>query len=261
MIYIAVAVVLVVVVVAYLLLSANSSSPLIGKKVSAADMRSLEAVAENNTLANQVGWGIDTPGPGANLPAKVSGRLYIFDGKPEVLYIGGDYCPYCAVTRWGLIIALMRLGNFTGLEYMQSSPTDYAADTSTFSFENSSYRSSLLHFDGLELTDRNGANITDANFTALEQQAYARYTSGGIPFIDFANVSIQDGAIVSPIYIHSYSWQQIISNLSSQNSPISQAVIGSADVFTAYICESNSTLNATAQACRQPYVKKILQSS
>jgi hypothetical protein len=248
-------------VTGYLLFTSNSSSPLIGKPVSASDMLSLEAIAHNNTLANQVGYGVATPGSGSNWPAKVTGSPYIFNGKPEVLYVGGEFCPYCAVTRWGLILALMRFGNFTGLEYMQSSPTDYAADTATFSFVNSSYTSSLIHFDGLELTNRSEGNITTANFTGREQLAYGKYGSGGIPFIDFGNTSVQNGAMVSPIYVHGYTWDQIISNLSTQSSLESQAVLGEADVFTAYICRSNSTLNMTAEACQQPYVKKILQAT
>ena len=35
--------------------------------------------------------------------------------KPELLYIGAEYCPYCAASRWPLIIALSRFGTFKGL--------------------------------------------------------------------------------------------------------------------------------------------------
>ncbi len=249
----------IVAVLAYIFISSGSGSPLIGKQVSGSDMLALEQIANNNTLADKVGAGIVVSGPGSNLPKRVSGTPLTAYGKPEVFYVGGDYCPYCAVTRWGLVLALMRFGNFTSLEYMQSSATDYAADTSTFSFSNSSYSSTLLHFDGLELTNRSGGSIPGANLTMVEQLAYNKYAgSGGIPFIDFGNSSVQSGAPVSPVLIHRYTWSQIIRNISSPNSAMAQGVIGNADVFTAAICASNSTINATASVCKQPYVKKIL---
>jgi hypothetical protein len=252
-------VLVVVVVLAYILVSSGGGSPLIGKRVSSSDMLSLEQIANNNTLANKVGAGIVVPGPGSNLPKKVTGMPLTAYGKPEVFYVGGDYCPYCAVTRWGLILALMRFGNFTSLEYMQSSPTDYAADTPTFSFTNASYSSTIVHFDGLELTNRSGGGIPGANLTAVEQLAYNRYAgSGGIPFIDFGNTSVQSGASVSPVLIHRYTWSEIIRNISVPGSEMAQGIIGNADVFTAAICASNSTINATASVCKQPYVKKIL---
>jgi len=32
-----------------------------------------------------------------------------------VVYIGAEYCPYCAVERWPLIVALNRFGTLTNL--------------------------------------------------------------------------------------------------------------------------------------------------
>ena len=36
------------------------------------------------------------------------------DGKPEVLYMGGEYCPYCAAERWAMAAALSRFGTLSG---------------------------------------------------------------------------------------------------------------------------------------------------
>ena len=57
-------------------------------------------------------------------PTKVTGdhaALVGADGKPEVLYVGAEYCPYCAAQRWALAVALSRFGTFTGLETTHSS--------------------------------------------------------------------------------------------------------------------------------------------
>ncbi len=37
------------------------------------------------------------------------------DGKPEVLFVGAEFCPFCAAERWPLIVALSRFGRFTAL--------------------------------------------------------------------------------------------------------------------------------------------------
>src|SRR6185437_10353713 len=36
-------------------------------------------------------------------------------GKPEFLYMGAEYCPYCAAERWAEVVALSRFGTFSHL--------------------------------------------------------------------------------------------------------------------------------------------------
>ncbi len=256
-IYIAVAVVVVIGVAAYILLTSSGCSAC-GKQVGSSYINRFQQIANNNILANNVGSGITISGPGSNPPKVVNASLLTFNGKPEILYVGGEFCPYCAITRWGLIVALMRFGNFTNLTYMESDPTDVYPNTPTFSFVNSSYRSNLVHFDGIEVYDRMQHNITNSNFTPTEQYIYGRFSTGGIPFVDFANGSIQSGAVVSPAVLHGLDWNQILTNMSNQNTVISQALIGQANLFTAYICKSSPSLNASAPACQQKYVKEII---
>ena len=38
------------------------------------------------------------------------------DGKPLVVYIGAEYCPFCAAERWPMVVALSRFGTFSGLQ-------------------------------------------------------------------------------------------------------------------------------------------------
>src|SRR6185437_6327120 len=55
----------------------------------------------------------------------VSGRpAHTAGGKPEVLYIGGQYCPFCAAERWALAAAVSRFGTLSGLGLIHSSPSD-----------------------------------------------------------------------------------------------------------------------------------------
>lgn len=257
LIYIIVGVVIVIGIAAYLLVRSSGCTSC-GKPVSNSYIQGLYDVANNYTLADNVGTGAIVPGPQANLPKNVSLPPLYMNGKPEIMYIGGEYCPYCAITRWGIVLALMRFGNFTYLRYTESSSKDVAPNTATFSFLNYSYQSNLVSFQAFEIADREGQNISNPGYTQQDEFLLGRYGGGGIPFIDFANSSIQSGSVIAPQIIQGKNWNQVLSDLSNQNSVVSQEIIGNANIFTAYICASNQTLNSTAVACQQPYVKKIL---
>lgn len=258
LIYIVIALVIIAVVLYYVLGTASGGSALIGTTVSAEQMSELQSIALNASLAGQVGVGATSLGGVTNYPSAVNGSALVVDGKPGVVYAGAEYCPYCAVTRWGLIIALLRFGNFTGLKYMQSSSTDRYPDSYTFSFLNSSYSSSLIGFDTVEVQNRTGAALQVPD--AIENATNERYNVGpkaGIPFIDFMNATVQQGATVSPQIVQSSDWSKIISGLSDPSSPFAQAIIGNANIFTATICKHGGATLSNSSVCQESYVKNI----
>ena len=212
----------------------------------------LQGIALNTTLANRVGTGIVTP-----YPSPVNGKnVTMVNGKPAVIYVGADYCPYCALTRWGLIIALMRFGTFNSLHYMLSSSTDKFPSTPTFTFYNSSYSSGMISFLPAEIADRSGAPLQ--TMSGLQNAAAVAYDAGGgVPFIDFGNKSVEVGipGSISPGFLDGKSWAQIIAQIQQPNTTISQTVMGQANIFTAEICEINNF--TPSSVCSQPYVTKI----
>ena len=250
------AAVLVIVAVAALLWynwsSSSGNSSLIkydNVQVSSTDMANLESIASNMTLADQIGTGAI-----ATYPARIHGKNLTINGKPAVLYIGADYCPYCAAGRWGLAIALMRFGSISGLDYMTSSASDVYPSTPTFTFANTTYQSSYISFAAVEtLTNTYQPLQTPA---AWQTAAESTYDTGGIPFIDFGNRSVQSGANFQPGLLDNHNWQYIISQISNPSTTLSQSVIGSADVFTAQICNIDNF--TPASVCSAPYVKNIL---
>ena len=223
--------------------------------VSQQQVLQLESIALNETLANRIGPGIVTP-----YPSKINGtNVTMVGGKPAVIYIGADFCPYCAITRWGLILALMRFGNFTNLHYMTSSATDSFANTATFTFYNSTYSSQLISFLGAETLTNVAPYQPLQQPNQLETSAGQFYDPvGSIPFIDFGNKSVQIGApaSLSPGYIRGLDWGQVISALQDSNSTVAQSLIGDANVFTAQICAIDG--DNPQSVCGQPYVKRIL---
>ena len=68
-------------------------------------------------------------------------------GRPEVLYIGAEFCPYCAGMRWSMAVALSRFGTFaTPLRGIHSAPRDADPSTPTLTFYQERYNSKYLTF-------------------------------------------------------------------------------------------------------------------
>ena len=38
----------------------------------------------------------------------IKGASLTSDGKPQMLYIGAEFCPYCAAMRWSMAVALSK---------------------------------------------------------------------------------------------------------------------------------------------------------
>lgn len=250
--------VVVLVVIALLGYNYLGSNPLANytsldyQAVPAAQLHALYNIANNVSLANRVGQGAV-----GSFPKRVNGTAMTFQGKPGLLFIGADYCPFCAATRWGLILAMMRFGNFTQLHYTSSFSGDVFPNTATFTFYNSTYTSGVLGFAHVELTNNTKSPLQQPN-ASQNATFYAYSTSGSIPFIDFGNRSIQSGSIMSPGVLANKNWNQIIAQLNNTNSTISQSVIGSADVFTVQICRADG--NMPASVCSAPYVQRIISN-
>ena len=71
-------------------------------------------------------------------------------GKPEVLYVGTEYCPYCDAESWPLIVALSRFGEFTGLRTSRSPLFEGIPPTDGWTFYGSSYTGRYLAFAPVE---------------------------------------------------------------------------------------------------------------
>lgn len=207
-------------------------------------------------------------GSATQVPTAANGSPLTSDGKPELLYMGAEYCPYCAAERWSLIMALSRFGTWSGLNLMTSSATDVYPSTPTFTFVNAKYSSQYLVFTSVELTSNQpngqGGYTTLQTPTAAQQQLLNTYdappyvasgSAGSIPFLDVANRYVQAGTAYSPQIIHGMDWQQIAQALGQPSSPQAQAIVGGANALTAAICAVTS--NEPANVCTSPAVQHI----
>jgi hypothetical protein len=185
----------------------------------------------------------------ANPPKAITGATPLQqNGKPELLYVGAEYCPYCAAERWAMIAALSRFGTFSNLSTIRSSSSDVYPNTPTFSFYGSSYTSDTIAFTPVEqyTNQPSGNGYTPLQNLTPEQQSIvnkydaAPYTAGGIPFVNFGNQLVFSGATYDPGILADMSWQQIAAELKNPNSSQAQGIIGSANLITAGICEMTS---------------------
>jgi hypothetical protein len=164
-------------------------------------------------------------------------------GKPAIVFVSEESCPFCAAERWPLAVALSYFGTWSHLGSTQSSATDVFPGTATLSFRTASYRSSDLTLRTTELTDNRGHPLQP--LTPLATGLIRTYDvppyvnsadqSGAVPFLDIGNRYILAGAQYNPQVLAGLSQAQIASQLRNPASPVAKAIDGSANVIIAAI--------------------------
>jgi hypothetical protein len=187
-----------------------------------------------------------------------SGPLLTSHGKPEMLYIGAEYCPYCAAMRWSIAVALSRFGTLsTPWHGIHSSSSDVFPSTATLTFYKSGYNSNYLTFTPVEnLTVSKGPL---QNPTAAQNAIWAKYepdpNTRGYPFNVIGNKFLIEGHIYDPGVLKGMTWSQIATAMQNPSSPVAQGVLGAANYMTAAICKT--TNNQPASVCTSPAVTKV----
>jgi hypothetical protein len=207
------------------------------------------------TVLSEVGVGSSTKSLQVPKGATV---LKDSSGKPIFLYVGAEYCPYCAAERWSIIVALSRFGTFDNLHLMKSGVSD--GNLSTFTFKGSSYTSQYVTLQAVETADRNGNALE--TLTSQQQEIFAKYDAppytsqaGGIPFFSIANQYIQTNAGYDASLLNGLTWQQIGDKLSDPNDPVTKAVVGEANYLTAAVCTTAS--QQPASVCKSATIQQI----
>jgi Domain of unknown function (DUF929) len=197
--------------------------------------------------------------------ATVNGKALTSGGKPEVLYVGAEYCPFCGAQRWAMIVALSRFGTFKGLTTIHSSSTDYDPNTPTWTFYGSTYTSKYINFTSVEETknyrvgnssNTNTAYVTLQTPTNAQEALLNSYDpgdpsqgeGGAIPFIDMGNKYVEVGNLspYGPDELKGKNWNDVAAALSEPTSTIGQGLLGSANYMTAGICSLTNNQPSTA---------------
>ena len=203
----------------------------------------------------QVGSGTVT-----STPTSISGAPLTSGGKPEMLYMGAEYCPYCAAERWSMIVALSRFGTFSGLATIRSAARSGGGtaepypSTATWTLAHTRYTSKYLTFTPVEeytnVPDPSTGGYTTLMTPTPAQQAllqkYDAANQGAIPFIDFGNRYMSVGASYNPGVLAGLTWSQIAADLHDPSSQVAKGALGAANYATAAICGLTGDQPATA---------------
>lgn len=170
-------------------------------------------------------------GPGASLaPA---------GGKPEVLYIGAEFCPICATERWPLYIALSHFGTFTGVSQTHSAVSD--GNIPTLSFYHSTYTSPYLSFTPVETytNQLSGSYYQTLQKPTATQQAIWTAAQGSnltFPFIDMGGKLLLTTSQFPSGTLEGKSFDQILSSVGDNTNTVGADIDASAAVLTKYFC-------------------------
>ena len=236
----------VVIVVVALVVAAlqGGSRDVTGQSASALDQATFAKLTSVPATA------LDTVGVGtsANPPKTIDAPALTKDGKPRVVYVGAEYCPFCATERWPLVVALSRFGTWNNLSASFSAPApETNPNTPTVSFHGATFTSQYLSFTGYETATNKMTNGQWGKLDALEGddltlfQTYNAppYTQskGAIPWISFGGTAIQEGASYDSGVLLGKTQAEIASALADPTSDIAKGVNGTANTMTAQICK------------------------
>ena len=222
-----------------------------GAATSAKNLKTLaEVTSVTGSVFKAVGSGSSsTP---VSPPSAVSGQALLKIGaKPEILYVGAEFCPYCAAERWPLIIALSRFGTFRGLGLIDSAPSpEVYPNTPTLSFYGSTYTSKYIAFVSVETETRTHSPLM--TMTGPESNLVQKYDNStflpglpypdSIPFVDFGDQYLQVGSSYTPTILDGSTQSGIAARLSDSSNSVTQTIITSANEFVADICSLTKQL-------------------
>ncbi len=266
-------VVVIAVVIAVILYATNrntsagttTNNGTLGTELSASissDVTSVPASTQYSVGAGTVGTWLDDDEDGAAPLVSISNSPLTSGGKPEMLYIGAEFCPFCAAMRWSMAVALSRFGHFTTpLRGFHSSSTDSFPSTPTLTFYKAGYSSKYLTFTPVENEDVN-RNVLQPT-TNAQMDLWEKYDGGssdevGYPFIDFGNKVVLRTPLVDPGILSKLSWAQVASDLHNPKSAVAQAELGSANYITAAICKM--TNNSDTSVCTASTISSMEKS-
>lgn len=250
--------IVVVIVIVVVLLAFQGSSPRPAKSTGPANPAGsalTQLITQTTTVPQTT---LDSVGGGqvTAKPTPITGPPLTSGGKPEMLYIGAEFCPFCAAERWAMIVALSRFGTFSGLATTHSAARNGAGNaepfpnTPTWTFTHASYTSKYLTFTGVEeLTNipdpKTGSYTPLRTPTSAQQALLSKYdappnvpaqNAGAIPFVDYGNKFLTVGASYDPGVLGGLTWSQIAADLRDPASPVAKGVLGTANYMTAAIC-------------------------
>ena len=159
-------------------------------------------------------------------------------GKPDLLYIGAEFCPVCATERWAMYVALSKFGTFSPQPgQIHSALQD--GDIPTLTFYGTTFTSRYLTFTPVETT----TNQPEGNYyaalqkpTATEQQLWQSHTGESFPWLDFGGRMQLASAQFDPTILEGQTFSNIVSEIGNNSTLIGADIDAASKVLIQSIC-------------------------
>lgn len=197
-------------------------------------------------------------GPTNDLPGHAGGNFTPIHqtvrstGKPEILFVGTQFCSFCAAERWAIVKALGQFGTWTNVHRAtQGGSTAGFSAVPTFDLTNSGYHSKYVAFDGKDLQDYNGNTLQTLN--SEEQALWQQYDpQGSTPMVLVAD-HVRLGAGYSPGDIDGQSFATVQNALQhGSSSTFVPEINAEANAITAILCHADGM--QPKSACGRPAI-------
>jgi hypothetical protein len=223
--------------------SSSVSSPAAGTPIAASITSKLTSVPLSTLVAAPTS-GLDTS------PQSISDPPLKADGKPELLFIGAEFCPICATERWAMYVALSKFGTFSPQPgRIHSAVRD--GDIETVTFYKTTYSSPYFTFTPVETTTNQpngGYYVTLQTPTAAQLKLWEAHTSQSFPWLDFGGKEELTSAQYDPAQLEGVSFDNIASVVGNNHTAIGADIDASAKVLVQTIC-STLTKDKPATVC------------
>jgi len=183
-------------------------------------------------------------------PQTISDPTLKVNGKPDLLFIGAEFCPICATERWAMYVALSKFGTFSPQPgQIHSAVRD--GDISTLTFYKTTYTSPYFTFTPVETT----TNQPDGNYyvtlqtpTPAQQKLWVSHTGESFPWLDFGGKMELTSAQYNPNELEGLSFNTIASDIGNNSTQVGADIDASAKVLVQTIC-STLTGGQPANVC------------
>jgi hypothetical protein len=257
--------VVVVIIVAFVIVKVTSKSPASTTAQKGAPVITPAPASLLNKVTSvptSVATAVGLPATSTVVPptTKTGQSPLTISGKPGVVFVGAEFCPFCAAERWSMIMALSKFGTFSNLSETTSSPWDSYPSTPTFTFRGATYTSQYITFSASEHesndTGPNGAGrVTLEPLTKVQSNLWAKYDNPeGFPFLDIGNKAFITTPSYLPSTLSGLDQADVAAKLKNPSDPVTQAIVGTSNYITAGICAV--TGQKPASACSPPVVAR-----
>jgi Domain of unknown function (DUF929) len=172
-------------------------------------------------------------------PQAISGSPLSTNSKPELLFVGAEFCPYCAAERWAMYVALSKFGTFSPEPGRIHSAT-LDGNVPTLTFYGTNYTSPYFTFTPIETytnhSTADGSYVPLQSLTNEQNQLWQSIAGGHWPFLDFDGKSALVGAQYSYAPMENLSFPTVAAQVGNNSTVIGANINAGAHQLIQTIC-------------------------